>query len=378
MPSEATTLWPRVIGQMRVKRTLLSALRSSRLAHAYLFSGAEGVGKDAMALELARVLHCERSTEEACGTCASCLKALHLQHPDIQLVTALPVGKGEDKNDGPLSRLSPTEVSSIQAEYRKKGEDPYHRISIGRANVIKINSIREIRREATMTTFGGRKRFFVISGAEDMEESAANALLKTLEEPAGDCVIILTTAHREALLPTILSRCQQIRFDPLSEGEIHAALLEREGVEPARAALLARIANGSYSHARELLQADVFDERQFVVSFIRDALSGNASGVAEAAERVAGWKNRDQVERFLLFVLLWFRDAMVLARGGAVINLDQEEDLKRFVAKNPQADLPRAIQETERALSLLGRNTYIKLIIFTLATRLRATLPRGR
>jgi DNA polymerase-3 subunit delta' len=380
MPSEAgvdvTHLWARVIGQVRVKRTLLSALRTGRLAHAYLFYGEEGVGKDAMALELARVLLCEEGKEEACGRCSSCLKVLEMQHPDIQLITALPVGKSEDKGDPPLAKLSQDDVSTIQEEYRKKGENPYHTIVIPRANVIKISSVRELRREATMTAFGGKKRVFLISRADYMEDSASNALLKTLEEPAGDCIIILTTSNRDALLPTIVSRCQQVRFDPLTEEDIRVALCERNSVDPAHAGLVARLANGSYSRARALLQADVFEERKFVVEFIRHALSGNVASVTDDADRIAAWKSRDQVQRFLLFVLLWFRDALVLSHGGYVINLDQHDDLTRFITRNPGADMLRAIAETERAISLLDRNTYIKLVIFTLATRLRLTLPK--
>ncbi|MEK7672167.1 MAG: DNA polymerase III subunit delta, partial [Bacteroidota bacterium] len=92
-------MWNRVIGQYRVKNILLSALRAQRLPHAYLFIGNEGVGKDAMALELARVLHCEKNQADACNACPSCLKLNSLQHPDVKLITALPVGKGEKSDD---------------------------------------------------------------------------------------------------------------------------------------------------------------------------------------------------------------------------------------------------------------------------------------
>ncbi len=373
MPSDPSTLWPRVIGQARVKRTLLSALRTGRLAHAYLFYGPEGVGKDAMALELARILQCERGGESACGECGSCVRAAGMQHPDIRLITVLPTGKGEGKDDPPLSKLTADELATVREEYRKKGSNPYSRVDIPRALVIKISSIREVRREAALTSFGGKKRIFVISRAEDMEDAAANALLKTLEEPAGDCLLLMTAANRESLLPTIVSRCQQVRFDPLGDEEIARALVERQGVEPSRASLISRLSNGSYGRALELLQTDVFEERTFAVEFIRNALSGNAAKVIDDAERITSWKNRDQVQRFLVTILMWFRDALVLKEGGTIINLDQEEDLRRFLARNPQADILAAMAETERALSLLDRNAYIKLILYTLATRLRRT-----
>jgi DNA polymerase-3 subunit delta' len=371
-------MWPRVIGQERVKLTLLSALRSGRLPHAYLFYGPEGVGKDAMALELSRLIHCTRGGEEACGECDSCEMIRTMQHPDVRLITSLPLGKGEEKGDPPLAKLSQDELTAVREEYRRKGENPYARISIPKANIIKINSIRELRREATMTSYGGRKRVFLISCADEMGDEASNALLKTLEEPSGDCVIILTTSNRDALLPTIVSRCQQVRFDPLTEEGIRAELLLRTGTESVHATLVARLANGSFSRALELLEANVFEERAFVVGFIRNALAGSATKVVADVETIAGWKDRDQVTRFLLFVQMWFRDALVISRGGAIINLDQQEDLLRFVSRNPDADLLRALRETERAISLVSRNAYIKLVLLHLATKLQRTLRPSR
>jgi DNA polymerase-3 subunit delta' len=370
-------MWPRVIGQERVKLTLHSAFRSGRLPHAYCFYGPEGVGKDAMALELSRLIHCRRAGDEACGECESCEKIRTLQHPDVQLITALPLGKGEEKGDPPLAKLTQDDLATVQGEYRRKGENPYLRLSIPKANIIKINSIRELRREASMTSYGGGKRVFLISRADEMGDEASNALLKTLEEPSGDCLIVLTTSNRDALLPTIVSRCQQVRFDPLTEDDIRSALLERTGTDPAHAALVARLANGSYTRALELLEADVFEERTFVVGFIRNALSGSATRVVADVDTVAAWKDRDQVIRFLMFVQMWFRDALVLTRGGTIINLDQQDDLQRFVARNPDADLLRALRETERAISLVSRNGYIKLVMLHLAIQLHSTLRRS-
>lgn len=214
--------WSRVIGQKRVKNLLLRTLQNGRLPHAYLFYGMEGVGKDAMAIELASTLHCERAAEEACGECASCLKMHSLEHPDIKFVVALPVGKNEEADDTPLARLPEADVRLVQEQLALKGMNPYHRVTIPRATIIKINSIRDVRRESSMTTFDRRRRVIIISNADQMGDEAANTLLKTLEEPSGNTMLVLTTAHRDRLLPTIISRCQGVRFDPLSEQEISA------------------------------------------------------------------------------------------------------------------------------------------------------------
>ncbi|MEW6510269.1 MAG: DNA polymerase III subunit delta' [Bacteroidota bacterium] len=370
-------MWDRVIGQERVKRALLAACRSGRLSHAYLFYGAEGTGKDAMALELARVLRCEQGGDEACGECSSCRNIASMQDPDVRFVTSLPAGKNEEKGQDPLEKLSEADLEAITGELRAKGADPYHRITIPRANLIKINSIRELRRESSMSTAFNRNKVFIISQADAMEAEGANTLLKTLEEPPGRTMLILTTAHPEALLPTIRSRCQLVRFDPLTEEEIRDALIGRGEAAPEQAGLVARLANGSYTRARELLQEDMMQIRRDVVDLIRRALMDNVPELLDAVERVAGPKDRDETVRFLSFMLVWFRDALVLAHGGRVINLDQQAELASFMKNFPGADLTRALADVERAISLVERYAYIKLVLIQLVVNLREAILPG-
>ncbi len=367
-------LWPRVIGQARVKSLLLSTIRSNRLAHAYLFYGPEGVGKDALGLEIARTLHCELGGDTACGVCASCVKMDSLQHPDVRLITALPVGKNEDRNDGPLDALTAAEIGEIRTELAKKGADPYYRLSITRASSIKINSIRDIRREVPLSTLGRQRRVYVISNADEMGNEAANMLLKTLEEPPPQTMFILTTAHREALPQTIVSRCQQVRFDPITEPEIQSALMERKAVDSAQAQLVARLSAGSYSWALELLEKDLMQERMDVVDFISNTLGSRHIEVGEIIERITAERDRDRVVRFLHLMLIWMRDAMVLARGGSVINVDQSERLSKFISVFPLANLSAAMADIEHAISLVERNVYITLVLYSLAGRLKTNI----
>ncbi|HEX9006821.1 MAG TPA: DNA polymerase III subunit delta' [Bacteroidota bacterium] len=366
--------WSQVIGQYRVKDLLLHALRSGRLPHALLFVGPEGVGKDAAALELARTIHCERGGEEACGQCNACRRVALLEHPDVRLVVPLPRGRDESDDDGPLEKLPEADIRAVQEEMRRKGADPYYRVVVPRANVIKVNSIREVRREASMTTSDHRRRVTIISQAEQMQPPAQNMLLKTLEEPAGDTMLILTTAHHDQLLPTIASRCQTVRFDQLSEGELARALVERNGVAPEAAAVTARLADGSYTRAVELLAEDLPALRRDVVQFVRHALSPGAGPLLDDIDRLADSRDRELIRRFLLLMMVWFRDAMVLANGGAVINLDQQEDLRRFVARFGTADLPRILNGAERALTLLDRNVQIRLLLINIALLTRAAV----
>ncbi len=363
--------WQRVIGQARVKQILFAALRNNRLPHAYLFVGNDGVGKDAVALELARVLHCEKGGEEACDICPSCIKVNSMQHPDVKLVVALPVGKGEKSDDPPLEKLTIAEVQLVQEQFKMKAENPYHHIMIPKASIIKINSIRDIRRESSLSTSGGDKRIIIVSRADEMGEAAANTLLKTLEEPGGNTMLILTTSHRDALLPTIRSRCQVVQFDPLTEQDIRTALVDRNAVDVAPASLVARLAHGSYTKALELLHDDVAARRQHVVAFIRAALGNSTVAITEAVDDLCANKDRDVLVGFLNLMLMWVRDALVLLQGGEVINLDQQDDLQKFVSKFPQANLLGALADIERAISLVERNVYINLVMLQLAVQLR-------
>ena len=367
--------WHRVIGQQRVKEILVSAWRAGRLPHAYAFVGPDGVGKDATALELARVLHCEQGGEEACNKCSSCVRMNVLQHPDLRFVVALPVGKGEKADDPPLVKLTQMDIEAIREQFKLKAGNPYHRITIPRASIIKINSIRDIRRESSLSTSGRSKRVIIISRADEMGDAAANTLLKTLEEPGGNTMLILTTSHRDALLPTILSRCQMVQFDPLTEVDIQAALIERKQVEVGQAFLVARLANGSYTKALELLQEDVAEQRQQVVAFIRAALGNSISSVTDAVDELCAGKDRQRVIQFLNLMLIWVRDAMVLLQEGQVINLDQRDDLGKFVGRFPGADLIQVLASIERAISLVERNVYINLVMLHLAIQFRHSIP---
>jgi DNA polymerase-3 subunit delta' len=370
--------WTRVIGQQWAKKVLASAISSNRLAHAYLFHGPEGVGKDALALELARVLHCEQGGEEACGTCVSCLQISALRHPDLKFVIALPVGKDEAAHDPPLAKLSDNDIRAVQEQLKRKAQEPYCRITIPRAFHIKINSVREVRREVALSTSEGKRRVVIISRADMMNKEAANALLKTLEEPTGHTILILTTARHDSLLPTIQSRCQHVRFYPLSEEEIRTALIERKQANPQRAATIARIASGSYGAALELLEENLDEERGKALSFVRSLLSARIIPFVEEIESMAAGRERDVVLRFLTLLLIWFRDAMVHAQGGEIINTDQAESIRKFVARFPEADLVRSLDDIQHAISLLRRNVYIMAVLLQLAVRLRSNILPGR
>jgi DNA polymerase-3 subunit delta' len=360
--------WSSVIGQERVKKLLKSAIQHDRLPHAFLFFGPAGVGKDALAIELARTLNCEKSDIEGCGNCLSCRRIDKLQHPKLKLVFALPVGKSERVGDPPLEKLDKDDFEIVKKQIGEKAKDPYHEISVPKANSIKINSIRDIRREISHTAFGKGRRVVIISDADNMNTESSNALLKTLEEPAGDTMLILTTSRKDNLLPTIISRCQPVRFDPLRDQDIEQALVERENVDAQEARLDARLAAGSYSKALQYVGEDLGGKRKEVLRLLELSLGKEFFKLVSEIEPFSRGEKRAKVEQLLSLLLLLFRDIAVSSERGdsAITNIDMIADLDGFRRKYPNADIQSALSEIQKSLDLVGKNVNLSVVLISL------------
>lgn len=361
--------WTKVLNQTRVKEILISSVNRKRLAHAYLFSGPEGSGKFAMSLEVAKVLNCEQVDSQACDKCSNCNNIQSLQHPNLNIIFPLPIGKNEKSSDSPIAKLSDDDISLIHEQTKLKSQNPYHIISIPKANAIKINSIREIRREAAMSLFGLGKKVFIIIDAEKMNEESSNALLKTLEEPHEDTLLILLTAYPDLLLQTIISRCQHIRFDPLCEQTILKALQEERGLKYDKAKTIARTAKSNYSRALQYIDTDLLDRQQYTVELFRVMLFKSRSELIREIEKIMKTQKKHEIEEILELLAQWLYDAMKLSEG--TVNGAGEESLKRFVAKYPKWNYSFSNESIERAISLLNKNVYIPLILLDLAFKFK-------
>src|ERR1041385_8799444 len=228
-------MFSRFIGNEEVKERLRRLLDSGRMPGSLLFPGEEGIGKKLFALELAKALNCRnRIGVEAGDECSSCKR--------ISGSTFPPFANADDNKE----RMIWSEHADL-AMVR-----PYKQI-------IRVKPIRELEREANFRPFEGAARVFIVEDAEYMNDQAANALLKTLEEPPATTHLIMTTTNPMALLPTIRSRCQVIRFAPIAFPEIEEFLVRRERLKPGDAALLARASRGSLGQA---LSVDIGEYRE--------------------------------------------------------------------------------------------------------------------
>lgn len=376
--------WASIIGHEPLKRFLQRAVLQRRIAPAYCFWGPEGVGKDALALEFAKLLNCQqpRRTDggiEACDHCSDCQQAARLEHPSIRLVFALPPPKQRSEGSSLLG-LSDDQIALLREELRRKAENPYHNISLPNALQIHISAIRDLHRTLALAPPRlGRRRVVIISEADSMTTEAANACLKSLEEPHDDVVFVLTTSRREHLPPTILSRCQQLYCPALPEEELVAALRERHQLPETQARLVAAFAQGSYAQALAFLQQDLASLRQRVLSLFRTALKPRRFRLQLLHDIEELFSSTDRVRAEVLLSLLafWLRDAFVLASGAEprlLLNIDEEATLCRFLQRFPDADLRALLDAVETALQHVRRYASLPLLVLTTLLRCRSTV----
>lgn len=370
MPSN----WDRVIGQERVKNVLRTALRNGRLAHAYLFWGNDGVGKDALAIEFARTLLCRSNSDTACGECPSCRKMETLQHPNLKLIFPMPGGDGDKGEEG--ESLENDVLEEVRKQTAEKASDPYVNIEIPKARFIRIRSIRELKKESSMSSAEAGRKVFLILDADAMNDASTNSLLKVLEEPLDGVHFLLVSSRKDAVKQTIISRCQLIQCSVLAEDEIAEALMRRKQVDAAQARAVARLADGNYSRACELLGSELTAFRTDAVQFLRSALGPSALKLFQEQEEYLTGNRRDDAERLLMMLLVFFRDALLVRENvpSLVVNADQEEALYNFVNKFGAKDLPACLDAVERALGLLQRNVYLPLVMLSLVMTLRRIL----
>ncbi len=207
--------WSRIVGHEAVVERFHQALERGRLPHAYLFVGPDGIGKELVARELAKAVQCASGGAEACDHCPACQKVEHGNHPDVAFVR--------------------------RREGGAKGEH--------RAQVL-IEQVREeIQDPIAYKPFEGRYKVFVVVDAAQMTEEAQNCLLKTLEEPPPHSLLILLASRLEPFVDTVVSRCQIVRFRPLTFGQVERILVEGYALEADRARVLARLGEGSPGRA---------------------------------------------------------------------------------------------------------------------------------
>jgi len=379
--------WNRVYGQERVKEILQRLIIEDRIPHAICMYGSEGIGKEALALEFARTVNCldlirKDDTISACGICKSCKRFENLSHENLSLIFTLPTPKStSSQNETVISKLSDQQIKYIQEQIAFKAKDHYHKIRISDANMIKIASIREVKRNLTLTSNARGRRCVLVFDAEEMNPEAANAFLKTLEEPHDNITIILITSRAEMILPTILSRCQKIRCEPLSDEIITQVLIDKHELDNLEAKLISVFAQGSLSRAENFLNESMKELRQKVINVLRTALRKKVfrTNLLNEINEFIKSPDKKKNEYFLNLMIIWLRDALLVSKTGftdGIINSDQEQTIKKFADNFGNTDIPSAIEMIEKAITQIRRNVQMQLIFINLFLELRSVFLR--
>ena len=377
MPHSAADIenpFPSVIGQEKIKQKLIRILDSSRLAHAYLFVGPQGTGRLAMALELARALNCskeniiERLT--ACD-CRQCRGVMGWNHPNLIPLFPLPPF---EKDKGEAAH------KALQEMIETKRADVYSALKLTGTGRILIDQIRELRHKLALAADRPGVRMILVQPADRIREEAANAFLKILEEPPGKCCIILISESTRDLLPTVLSRCQVIKFPPLDKDEIVQGLKTKFDLSLEEAFVISRLASGNFTHAIALTEGNAAEILSESLEFLRISVVGNALKIAGTVNTWSTWTERSQIDEKLSYAAMWIRDAVAWKSFGAenaprhLTIKDSENAIERMANRYTHLQLYHAWKEIENTRLAIDANASIPLTLTALALRLNRTL----
>jgi DNA polymerase-3 subunit delta' len=335
-----------IIGHQRQIEQLERAHKSGRVAHAYLFFGPDGVGKEKVAFAFAKALNCEAGKQAPCGTCESCKKIERRTHPDVRLVASehelVERGLIEREKGGPPSRqIRSSQLQELSDLFR-------HRPYLGRWKVV------------------------IVVDADLMNTNSQNRFLKTLEEPSADSAILLVTAHPEALLPTVRSRCQALAFGPLSTEQVSTFLQKEHTLDEKRARVLAAMAQGSLGQADAIARGDVLQDRDGLLEGFSRALAGDLADVLDLAEEIS--KGRDQAQDALNLLEIWCRD-LVLCKlgvsGDLLVNQDRREAVADQAAGLSSRQLLAWLEDIRRTRDGFWVNANPKMAMESLLLKMR-------
>ncbi len=319
-----------IYGHEKQIKVLQAAMARDRIPHAYLFYGAEGVGKKTVAEVFAKALNClaGRDIHDACDVCPSCLKIDHGNHSDVITIRA-------------------------QGQF------------------IKIQEIRELQEQMKFSPFEGGKRIFIIGDADRMNIASANAILKTLEEPSASNILILITSRPHQLPATVLSRCQHVRFNPLRRETIASFLEEKLSLDRKSAQLIALSSGGSIGKARAMNDESYLTTRAAVLDIIAGIKTKDPLKLLSALNDF-GQERKDIMER-LGILMTGYRDALVYKETGNadnIINQDHIDIIKSLADSESGRDIVKCIRAVDRACHTINQNANkqltLEVMMFTL------------
>jgi DNA polymerase-3 subunit delta' len=292
--------------------------------HAYLFAGPSGLGRRSLALAFARALNCTNSPApgEFCGQCRDCKQIASMAHPDLAVIQA--------ENEG---------------------------------GTLKVDRVREMKRTVLLKPYQSKYRIALFLRFQEANDSASNALLKTLEEAPAHAILLLTADNPESLLPTIVSRCEVLRLRPLPIEQVQREL-ENRGAENSQARLLAHISGGRPGYAIRLLEdRSLLEFRSQRLDDLQKLLTSSRVDKFAYVEKLA--KEKDVMRQTLLVWLSFWRDVLLRAAkaDSPLANVDRAEEIESLAKRLDLSAARQRVTETERAIQQMERNVNARLLM---------------
>ena len=318
-----------IVGHDHAIDILRRTLAAQQVRHAYLFAGPQHIGKSLLASRFAQTLLCiggedpHVAPQDPCNHCLACRKVQHGNHPDVHIITRSP-----DKQ------------------------------------AILIEQVRALQNDAARRSMEGRRNIFIIQDAHEMNVQAANCLLKTLEEPEQDVVLLLTVPDPSLLLTTILSRVQLIPMQLLTASQIRQALRDRWEVESEEAELIAALAAGRMGWAVQAVEdEEMLAERREQLDLLGKALAANKVQRFEIVQRLG--TDGEKLRALLELWLLWWRDMLLAANGclDLTVNVDMRDQLQMQAGKLGSAQAERMVRAILQTQETLDQNVNARLAL---------------
>jgi DNA polymerase-3 subunit delta' len=332
-----------ITGHERPISLLKAALRQGRLAHALLFHGEAGIGKSLAALKLAQTLNCEQaaaiSDHDCCGCCRACLQIAARTHPDYFVI------------------------------------EPDRELAVPQ---IKIEQIREIEQQFIYRPLMGERKICLIDDADRLTIGAANALLKTLEEPPGHGLFILISSRPQALPITIRSRCQSLRFTLAAQTQVEAAVILKRELPPAEARFLALVAEGRIGEALTLDTATLRTQQRECLDLVAPETLKSITAILTAAESLA---KADRGAEILSWLSRWMRDLVLVSADvnhERLLHFDQLDQLRRYAQQADADALLDLMSDIERTEQQAARHLNLHMALENILLRLREALGFAR
>lgn len=368
------TYFKDIIGQEEIKQRLIESARKEVVPHAQLFCEQGGTGAFALALAYARYLNCANPSEtDACGHCPSCAKYNELAHPDLYFV--FPIVSNKERKKEVCDDYLPEWRSFLKAHTYFSMDDWGETIDVGNSQfLIYSKESDEIIRKLSFKIYEAKYRILLVWLPERMHETCANKLLKVIEEPPKNTVILMVSEDPDRILGTIQSRAQRINVRGIRQEDIEEALINKEKLDAETAKGIAHLAGGSYLKAMELISVN--DENEFYLEqfkgMMRNSWARNVKGMKESAEVLAGI-GRERQKNFLAYCQYLIRENfMYRFQSGELnyMNRKEAEFAVKFAPYVNERNVFELMAELGKAERHITQNVNPKMVFFDLSLRI--------